>query len=358
MLGCQDFCGYYEWTFHYLRSKFGTPAVETFWREAIAIDSQSHYIAAGQQKLLLGLYEAWSNTGESEKCDWTVSIDEARNHLRMDMRKCPSKGFLIENDLNADEDYCDHCMGWVGPALNIIGAEVVAHEHNHCGQCWWRIRMASPPSAEPELPDDIRRDPSWQSGFIDRFEHNHRVVAGDTLAEKLANIPQLLVIGDSGLTTRSPQAIAALPNSIVTDRGYLTLDSDLCEPRCVVLGSGISTLRQVAERLKQVPPELRPLLAHHYFPAAEPIPFPELGLSRPAPILPLLIRKQLYAHHPRQPHPTTNELAIMLAVALTNRLLISGIDHDELRSIRLERVELHLTEDVTHADEMQRYSSK
>lgn len=116
MLGCQDFCGYYEWTFDYLRRKYGTSAIETFWREAIAKDSQSHYIAAGQQKRLRGLYEAWSQTGESEQCDWTVLIDESRNHLRMDMRKCPSKGFLITNDLNADEDYCDHCIGWIGPA--------------------------------------------------------------------------------------------------------------------------------------------------------------------------------------------------------------------------------------------------
>ena len=29
MLGCQDFCGYYDWTFHYMRRHFGQEAIET-----------------------------------------------------------------------------------------------------------------------------------------------------------------------------------------------------------------------------------------------------------------------------------------------------------------------------------------
>ena len=171
MLGCQDFCGYYEWTFHYLRRNFGQAALEKYWAQAIAADSQQHYIRAGSENGLRGLYESWFKTGIDEHCEWTVTLDDDRNLLRLDMHECPSKGFLLNNNLNADEDYCDHCVGWIGPALNKIGAEVVAHEHNHCGQCWWEMRMKDKAYALVTVSADIRNDPRWRNGYLDRFEH-------------------------------------------------------------------------------------------------------------------------------------------------------------------------------------------
>ena len=169
MLGCQDFCGYYEWTFHYLRRNFGRSGLEKYWAQAVAADAQQHYIRAGKDNGLRGLYESWFKTGVDEKCDWTVTLDEDHNLLRLDMRECPSKGYLLKNNLNADEDYCDHCIGWIGPALNAIGAEVAAHEHNHCGQCWWEMRMKDKDYTPLEVIDDIRNDPRWQRGYLDRF---------------------------------------------------------------------------------------------------------------------------------------------------------------------------------------------
>ena len=113
MLGCHDFCGYYDWTFAFLRKHFGEPAAVSLWEHAIGGESQAHYLVAGQKAGLKGLYDTWVTTGEDEKCDWTFTLDEQRNVLRTDMRQCPSKGFLLGNDLVADEDYCDHCEGWM-----------------------------------------------------------------------------------------------------------------------------------------------------------------------------------------------------------------------------------------------------
>ena len=59
------------------------------------------------------------------------------------MHECPSKGFLIQNGLVQYRDYCDHCMGWIGPVMLKAGF-VVDHEHNHLGNAGgkcgvWRI---------------------------------------------------------------------------------------------------------------------------------------------------------------------------------------------------------------------------
>jgi hypothetical protein len=334
MLGCQDFCGYYEWTFHFLRHNFGQEGVEKFWREAIAADAQAHYIAAGQESALRGLYECWNHTGESEQCDWTASLDESRNHLRLDMRECPSKGFLLKNDLNADEDYCDHCIGWIGPALEVLNAEVVAHEHNHCGQCWWQIAMKGRESIAPRLEADIRRDSRWQNGYIDRFEHHQRTVVNPSdgglqfslsLRSLFAEVSEVLVLGDDFVLECQTANLELVSNSIATDRAYLSLDPASPEPRCLLLGYDLPVLQRVANRWREKPSDKRAVLLHSFLPGNTPVPFTELGLHRPIPILPLLIKEGLYVHEPAGQHPSNSDFAVLLAKTLKKEFVVSGI---------------------------------
>ena len=320
MLGCQDFCGYYEWTFHYLRRKFGRSALEKFWREAIAVDSQAHYIAAGKERGLRGLYECWQHTGESEHCEWTVSLDEDRNHLRLDMRECPSKGFLLKNDLNADEDYCDHCVGWIGPALNVIGAQVVAHEHNHCGQCWWQIAMKGRDAKNCDLEADIRNVPSWQAGYLDRFENHQRVSADSARAyddpsviieELFTNIQQIAVVGDEEMNLHDSNT-----GLIFTDRAYLREQHHAAVPTCVLLGYDSGTLAAVAEKWLLTDAAARPLLLHSYLPSRPHIAFPQFGLPRPLPYLPLLIRRGVYQHRPQEADLPLKTFGKLIATSL------------------------------------------
>ena len=343
MLGCQDFCGYYEWTFHFLRRKFGQEGIERYWREAIAADAQSHYIAAGKQSALRGLYDCWSHTGDSEQCDWTVSLDEANNHLRLDMRECPSKGFLLTNNLNADEDYCDHCIGWIGPALKVLNAEVVAHEHNHCGQCWWQIAMKDRPSAAAVPDADIRDDPRWQHGYLDRFEH-HELAGADLSDDPRSTFSNqamftddrpILVLGDDFAPDVRSDNTELIPYSVVTDRAYLKLDSNGPEPRCIVLGYDLFTLEQVAKRWLAKAHADRPTLLHSFLPAIAPISFLTLGLPRPRPILPILIQEGLYVHDPAGTPPSTGTLVVLLAKALAKDFVVVGIAAQELGLARL-----------------------
>jgi hypothetical protein len=333
VLGCHDFCGYYEWTFHYLRRRFGRTGLEKYWAQAIASDSQLHYVAAAHNLGLRGLYESWSKTGGDEHCDWSVTLDENRNLVRLDMRQCPSKGFLLDNDLNADEDYCDHCIGWIGPALDQAGFEVAAHEHNHCGQCWWEIRAVNANQPPVQVECDIRQDPRWGQGYLHRFTHHNKLPLipeselsdpCDVLVEWFRAADCLAVLGPG--TTEDDARVANDPNVAVIVSGEIYASGSYPTRRLggVLLEHDPDLLAAVARRF--VSSERRPLLMHPYLPHQPFLNFAEHGLPRAVPILPLLIRSGLYTHEAGGPQPGIYTFAVMLAAALQKRILLHGID--------------------------------
>ena len=164
MLGCYDFCGHYEWTFEWLNQLGGESLVREYWDKAIRCDSQVHAAELILKNGFPGMEEYWGHTLEHEGAGYfTVS---SKDVFRIDMHECPSKGFLIRNGLSQYSDYCDHCMGWIGPLMKGAGY-TIDHEHNHCGQCWWEIRRAgdtSPMSAVSELggANDVRLNVKWK----------------------------------------------------------------------------------------------------------------------------------------------------------------------------------------------------
>ncbi|MBI4027923.1 MAG: hypothetical protein HY360_23260 [Verrucomicrobia bacterium] len=164
MIGSYDFCGHYEWTFEWLRRRGGDKLVCQYWDEAIHRDSQTHALELILEKGIEGMKEYWGHALDEEAAGYhTTATDKV---FRCDMHECPSKGFLMRNKLKQYHDYCDHCMGWIGPLLK-RGGWVVDHGHNHRGQCWWEMRKASdpsPPSAPGRLSgkDDVRLRSDWK----------------------------------------------------------------------------------------------------------------------------------------------------------------------------------------------------
>ena len=163
MIGVYDFCGHYEWTFEWLRRNGGEPLVRDYWSHAIGEDSQRHAEALIAPKGIPGMIEYWGHTLDHEAAGYTCTATDTL--YRIDMHECPSKGFLIRNGLEQYHDYCDHCMGWIGPLLKRAGF-VVDHQHNHRGRCWWEIRRAddpTPPSQAGERSGrhDVRLRPDW-----------------------------------------------------------------------------------------------------------------------------------------------------------------------------------------------------
>lgn len=323
MLGCHEFCGYYEWTFHYVRRRWGQAAVADLWAQAIGGESQRHYSDAAQAAGLAGLYRTWVKTGADESCDWTFTLDEARNVLRWDMRQCPSKGFLMAHDRNADEDYCDHCMGWMIPLLEKAGVEVWEHEHNHCGQCWGTMRLRGQPSLPLEVQGDIRHDPRWNRGYLDRWEVDrkqpltgHAGGASDTcevLAAWFRPAHGLVVVAEG--EPPCPEAVAGKAG-LMTDRTYARYGELGIRPLGVLIDQVGADQEALAARYLATSEDRRPLLLHAYLPALPSLDFVRYGLPRPVPLLPLLIRTGKYVHPPGGPYPDPMSLLSALAEAI------------------------------------------
>lgn len=176
MLGTYDFCGHYEWTFDWMEREGGHGLLRDYWNEAINHDSQRHTRALIIGGGFAGMSKYWGHTLTEESPEQAFAITQSPDVFRIDMHSCPSKGFLLRNGLQQHRDYCDHCMGWIGPLMREAGF-VIDHEHNHCGQCWWEMRKAdagSPahPRGAVAGPNDVRLNANWRplDSSLDRYD--------------------------------------------------------------------------------------------------------------------------------------------------------------------------------------------
>lgn len=172
MIGCYDFCGHYDWTFAWLERAGGVEALHAYWRDAIGRESQQHARQLIINEGLAGMARYWGHTLEEESPTLGFSIAQSADAFRLDIHDCPSRGFLLRNGIGRYRDYCDHCIGWIGPLMKDAGF-TVDHEHNHCGQCWWEMHPAGTDSPPPQKTagNDARLLPQWarEETTIDRF---------------------------------------------------------------------------------------------------------------------------------------------------------------------------------------------
>jgi hypothetical protein len=156
MLGVQDFIGYYDWTFEYLRRRYGEQAVRDYWAKP-----KPRLIRLFSEKGFDGMHTYWSHTLEMEEAGY--AFDRSEDYFRIDMFDCPSQGYLIKHNLRAYDDYCEHCMGWIKPLMDASGF-IIDHEHNHTGQCYWEMRRAQDRKGKPPPvrgPNDVRQLENW-----------------------------------------------------------------------------------------------------------------------------------------------------------------------------------------------------
>ena len=178
MLGCYDFCGHYDWIFNWLKEQGGTELLYQYWDEAIYGDSQQHAAELIGSKGLSGMKEYWGHTLEEEAPAGGYAAGIVGDRFWMEMNDCPSRGFLMRNGIEFSRDYCDHCLGWIGPMMKKAGF-TVNHAHNHCGQCYWEF-MTLQNSGEPEpsiesLKQRLLREWDGEKMETDRFEQANDV---------------------------------------------------------------------------------------------------------------------------------------------------------------------------------------
>lgn len=185
MLGVYDFNGHYDWTFAWLEDLGGQAALDDYWDVAISQDSQIH--ARQQfQRGLAGMVDYWGHTLAEEGAGYTSEVTRnprtGRKLMRIDMHACPSMGFLVHNGIGFSSDYCNHCVGWIGPALTEAGFEL-DHEHDHAAHCWWEIRESSdhtPPTEAGELAAaDVRLLPTWSAQSVHCYRRSQGPVTTD-----------------------------------------------------------------------------------------------------------------------------------------------------------------------------------
>ncbi|MCF7838300.1 MAG: hypothetical protein K9N49_06685 [Candidatus Marinimicrobia bacterium] len=173
MLGCYDFCGHYDWTFRWLRLEGGMDLLRRYWVAAISEDAQQHAAEQIVPRGVSGMDAYWGQTLAEEAPAGGYTGRIVGDRYVVEMTACPSRGFLLRNGLDFSGDYCDHCLGWIGPLMKKAGY-TVHHAHNHQGQCYWEFvpaAQAQPPNPEIEALKKTLLA-AWQAAgqTIDRFE--------------------------------------------------------------------------------------------------------------------------------------------------------------------------------------------
>ncbi|OHB55063.1 MAG: hypothetical protein A2Y12_10470 [Planctomycetes bacterium GWF2_42_9] len=123
MISCTEFIPAYSELFKFLEQKGGKAEVIRFWENlSDAFLNNLRELAA--QKGLAGCFEYWSHTLSEEAADFKMMLDEENQVFTIEMRKCPSRGRLLERkDIEPYHVYCEHCDLLYRRVLEPLGFE-------------------------------------------------------------------------------------------------------------------------------------------------------------------------------------------------------------------------------------------
>ena len=119
MISCTEFIPAYSELFFYLEEKYGREEVDHFWEFLFCPESDRFpngkypLYAAIEAEGIRGCFTYWSVALNEEAADFTLYLNEKRGYYMMDMRRCPSKGRLLEQQeqtgMQPYPHYCLHC---------------------------------------------------------------------------------------------------------------------------------------------------------------------------------------------------------------------------------------------------------
>ena len=137
MISCTEFIPAYSELFKYIEDIDSYDAVKAYWKYI-----SDGWIAGKLGKLVQehgveGCWMYWSKSLTEEACDVRIEYDEDNEVFSVDMRRCPSKGHLLDYPhIEPYHDYCGHCAALYRPILERLGLKAEEHyEHVDEARC-------------------------------------------------------------------------------------------------------------------------------------------------------------------------------------------------------------------------------
>ncbi|MBM4051021.1 MAG: hypothetical protein FJ279_38480, partial [Planctomycetes bacterium] len=123
MVSCTEFIPAYSELFKFLEQTGGKAAVVRYW-ESLSDAYLGELRKRAAAKGLAGCLEWWDEALREETTDYQLALDEAQGVFQIIMRRCPSKGLLLESPhLQPYPAYCEHCDTLYRRALEPLGFE-------------------------------------------------------------------------------------------------------------------------------------------------------------------------------------------------------------------------------------------
>ena len=162
MISCTEFIPLYSEFFKFMEERGGHEAVVRYWEHisdsSIGDKSNPHSLIAFVEKYgFEGTWRYWSHTLTEEACDILRMYDPKRQTGYSVMRRCPSKGMLLDmKHLEPYHDYCSHCGVLYPRVLEKYG---ITCEWDYSGidhaSCAWKLYM----TGSEFLPEDMEPAP-------------------------------------------------------------------------------------------------------------------------------------------------------------------------------------------------------
>ena len=170
MISCTEFIPLYSELFKYLDMLGGHEEVVRHWEyisDGTVSDSLGAHVAATG---IRGCWDYWSKSLNEEACDFRMELDEAAGTFLIDMRRCPSKGHLLEYPhIEPYYDYCGHCPALYDRVLAKYGIHPAGHDLSRTDEARCLLRYATADKKPEATPLHMDRRASDNEYFHRAF---------------------------------------------------------------------------------------------------------------------------------------------------------------------------------------------
>ncbi len=110
MISCTDFIPAYNELFAFIDDKYGFSEVQSYWDDIFDPSKDGLLNRHMSEKGLAGCFDYWKQSLNEEAADFRMMLNEKDGWFTIEMRRCPSKGRLLDvKHIKPYDKYCLHC---------------------------------------------------------------------------------------------------------------------------------------------------------------------------------------------------------------------------------------------------------